>query len=688
MAQQNQSSILGNLTLKFGPYPGAEPVTLSPGPMTVVVGPNNSGKSMLLREIASRIQKGLLKTYAEHQIIDELQPNLPESEPLRSAVLQVVTHDFEPIRRNIENATGTDLARVGAVEELGLAQIVNVISAFVQIKHVQDLAEAAKIDISTFSELNFEHALMGAPGSEGLVRRMISFAKEVIKVVEDNQSAIEEILENSEQSFVERLIHQGFVRLEGYIKVFKDHIILLDGRTRLGLVEPQYTHSLFDPPQNFMMRLRADRDGLQRLRALVYEAFGYYLSINTMEMSRAQFMLSDEDPRDHEYSTNDDAIAYFRKARPISEFSDGVRSYVGLQANLLSDDYRIILIDEPEAFLHPPLSRRLGETLTRLAQERGASVFAATHSPDFLMGCIEAQQSINVLRLGYRNEVPVARALSPSKLRQMMLDPLLRSTGVLGALFHQAAIVCEGDSDAAFYQEIAERIRLQDNERSGNKPALRSIPAIRDCVFVNSHGKGTLARLMGALRSVGIPTAAIIDLDAVNTTGTSGDLLKEAGVGASLSSSIGNLAGNIRKDFQALATIALGSSATDAEKLKKKTVEFMKKGGIKHLADAERRSLESYLGMMQDHGIFVVPGGELESWLPTLSTGIAKKHWLAEMFKKMGTPDDDFYVEPENDDVWQFIRDIGEWLDECSDDPQKLGIRANDQASQPSTPAE
>ena len=69
-------------------------------------------------------------------------------------------------------------------------------------------------------------------------------------------------------------------------------------------------------------------------------------------------------------------------------------------AAILSADHRVMLIDEPEAFLHPVLARKLGVKLTELASERDANVLASTHSADFLMGCVESG-NVKVVRLTY-----------------------------------------------------------------------------------------------------------------------------------------------------------------------------------------------------------------------------------------------------------------------------------------------
>src|ERR1039458_8349230 len=47
--------VIKSISLRFGPPPTAAPVTLAPGHMTVFVGPNNSGKTLVLREIQSAV---------------------------------------------------------------------------------------------------------------------------------------------------------------------------------------------------------------------------------------------------------------------------------------------------------------------------------------------------------------------------------------------------------------------------------------------------------------------------------------------------------------------------------------------------------------------------------------------------------------------------------------------------------
>ncbi|HZG42129.1 MAG TPA: TOPRIM nucleotidyl transferase/hydrolase domain-containing protein, partial [Longimicrobium sp.] len=292
-----------------------------------------------------------------------------------------------------------------------------------------------------------------------------------------------------------------------------------------------------------------------------------------------------------------------------------------------------------EAFLHPPLSRKLGKRLTQLAAERGATVLAATHSPDFVMGCVTAGQAVNIVRLTYRKGMPSARLLAAHQLEAMMRDPLLRSTGVLGALFHEGAIVCEADADRVYYAEINEWLLAH---RAGGADG---------CVFLNAQNKQTVRRIVRPLREMGLPAAAILDLD----------LLKG------------------REDFRDLMNAAFVPSVfwEPWEDIRKRLQQKMnnahyKDGGIYRLNGEAREQFEELLANLSEYGIFLVPAGELECWMPELGVGGHGPEWLTQMFQKMGMdPSDDVYQRPGQGGVWKFMQRVAGWIA----DPRRKGMR-------------
>lgn len=169
---------------------------------------------------------------------------------------------------------------------------------------------------------------------------------------------------------------------------------------------------------------------------------------------------------------------------------------------VLSLPHRILLIDEPEAFLHPTLARRVGHALSETARERDASLVVATHinSADFLMGCIQSAPDLRLIRLTYTDQQPTARSIESTEIMALMNDPLLRSANALRALFHRSFVVTEADADRAFYEEI--NFRLLQTHRG-----------IEDALFMNAQNWQTIPRIALPLRKLGIPAAAIFDFD-------------------------------------------------------------------------------------------------------------------------------------------------------------------------------
>jgi predicted ATPase len=83
--------------VNFGSSPTAVPLALDPRPITVFVGPNNSGKSLALREIETWCKAG---PQQQRKIVAEIDVDLPDAE-------QALT-ELEPFKR-----------RPGVVRNLG-----------------------------------------------------------------------------------------------------------------------------------------------------------------------------------------------------------------------------------------------------------------------------------------------------------------------------------------------------------------------------------------------------------------------------------------------------------------------------------------------------------------------------------------------------------------------------------------
>jgi len=320
-----------------------------------------------------------------------------------------------------------------------------------------------------------------------------------------------------------------------------------------------------------------------------------------------------------------------------------LRRFVGMLTTLIAGEPKITLIDEPEAFLHPALCTRLGKEITSALSETNRRLFIATHSANFLMGCVQGGVPLNIVRLTYDYSTATARLLAKEKLAPLMRNPLLRSVGVLNALFYNAVIVTEADADRAFYQEINERLLLAKDPRG-----------IEGCLFLNAQNKQTVWDIVQPLRELGIPAAGIVDID----------VLKDGGA-----------VWRKPMDGAFVPTLSHSALATERSALFKAfeaTGKDMKRdGGIKLLSGGDHEACANFFAKLADYGIFVVPSGEVESWLAVLSVSRNKGAWLTTIFQTMGEdPGSATYLRPSPGDVWDFIDSIRTWVA----DPTRRGM--------------
>jgi hypothetical protein len=425
----------------------------------------------------------------------------------------------------------------------------------------------------------------------------------------------------------------------------------MDGRTRFALMDDRPLQDLQRPPEHHLAALFADDVQRAEVRRMVLEAFpGRHFVIDPTAMQQFRVRMSDRPPLDSAEERNWDerARAFHAAAVPITSLSDGVICFTGLVAAAVSQPYRIMLIDEPEAFLHPPLARLLGANLATLTARRGASLVTATHSAEFLMGCIESGVETTIVRLTYEDQQAGARVLAPQDLQPLMRDPLLRSTRALTGLFHRGVVVGESDHDRAFYEEINRRLTAEDR-------------GSLDTLFTTAQNWQTTARVIAPLRQLGVPAAAILDLDVLWGRAPEWTKFYDAA----------GLSPLQRKDLEDRRNAfndALVLWDEDNGRAR------AKRDGLAGLRADVRRAGETVVKGLAAIGVFLVPVGELEGWLPALGvTSRAKGKWIVEMFETIGTtPVDEGYVRPASDDVWLFLDQLAKWIS----DPARAGMPA------------
>lgn len=313
------------------------------------------------------------------------------------------------------------------------------------------------------------------------------------------------------------------------------------------------------------------------------------------------------------------------RANPmLHEQGDGMKSYAGILFEAIVADRDITLIDEPEAFLHPPQMRQLGKTLA--AEVRG-QLLAATHSADIMRGFLEGTQgNLRILRIRREGSKNIVQEAAPEVIQQLWQEPQLRYSNALDGIFHEQTIFCEDDSDCRLLNYVADHIAAERDE------------LWKDTAYVPTGGKHRIPDVASVLRQIGVPVKAVFDID----------FLSEQSLVQKTVRAFGGSWDEIRPMWARV-------DAAVREGVKAKTIPEIKAKIIEMLSDAEKGSLprsdvieamkqnkpwnlvkrfgvdgipkgQAQLdfgvlkGKLEEVGIYLVPVGEIENYCRELGS--------------------------------------------------------------------
>jgi energy-coupling factor transporter ATP-binding protein EcfA2 len=547
---------VSKLLFKAGSTPGTKPLEVTPGVVTIFVGPNNSGKSMSINEL----EKSLRVSDNLH-VIDGIKIDYPEN-----------YEELEGIAREIETTPPPD-HRGG-----------NVI--LVQRFH-----------------------LGRTPPPETV--RELSLAQ------------LENWFLDYKENGNDSQLRQGLVQF---------HSVKISGTQLSQLIENRDSGSFNGPPNNYLMNLHRNPELLRLVRKFCLAAFpDLYFIIDNVESSTLKMKMSrvDPDPITTDYRSPE-GLEFHRNATELRNLGTGVQLFVGMVAALLGVNHRFVLLDDPDVFLHPPLARLFGHKLYETVKERNGQLFVATHSADFVYGCIEASkkdEDVVVIRLTYDSQTAGARELGKDSLRELKRYALLRATRVYQAFFHRGSIVTEGDDDRVFY-EVLNGLLLEQNE------------GLQDVQFIQAYGKDNVHSLVTPLRNIGVPTVAIVDFDALLDESTFQRILT----------------GCVRSTEAKQAFESLWNELIP--KWKQIEVSELKMKGVSILSRRVKGKTMKLIGQLADHGFFVVPFGPMESWLKDFGITSTKSRGVRDFLMAI----DKDQIQVGKGRVWGFMASIENWM--------------------------
>src|SRR5680860_622555 len=164
----------------------------------------------------------------------------------------------------------------------------------------------------------------------------------------------------------------GFDRLGALSQFFVQYA---DAQSRLGLAAPAGRRGdISEPPAHPLHYLEDNEQLLRQMDELSREIFQQPLTLDRLggnvglRVGTPTVAAPPVDAVTQEYREALIALPH------LQDQGDGMRSLLGLLLPVVTATHQIILVDEPEAFLHPPQARALGRALARIAVERGLQI--------------------------------------------------------------------------------------------------------------------------------------------------------------------------------------------------------------------------------------------------------------------------------------------------------------------------
>jgi len=269
---------------------------------------------------------------------------------------------------------------------------------------------------------------------------------------------------------------------------------------RLKICEQQDSISPGDQKSKPQHVLYDDEALMSKISALFKRAFGKDIMFDFRGGKRLPIHVGDLPKSDAGVDrVGDSYVKEVRKNPLLDKQGDGMKSYAGILFEAVVANRDVTLIDEPEAFLHPPQMRRLGETLS---SEVDGQLIVATHSSDIMRGFLEGTRGrVRILRIRREGDVNIVREASSTVIKELWEKPELRYSNALEGIFHEQTIICEDDSDCRLINSVADYMSTESAEQW------------QDTAYVPTGGKHGIPKVAGVLRRIGVPVKAVFDID-------------------------------------------------------------------------------------------------------------------------------------------------------------------------------
>lgn len=380
------------------------------------------------------------------------------------------------------------------------------------------------------------------------------------------------------------------------------------------------------PEQNPIYKLNQSESLTQQLSDYFHQAFGSDLIVNRNDMRTIPLHIGQApDKTTFTIANQDEYYNQVNNLPKLQDQGDGMRSFASILLDTFTSEYSITLIDEPEAFLHPPQARILGKMLAK-NNPSDRQLLISTHSEDFLQGLLDANsENVTVIRINRDSNTNRMSVLENNKIKELWGNPILRYSNILDGLFHEKVVVCESDYDCLFYQAIIDAVYEYKNEISP------------DILFTHCGGKTRIKDVVKALKAVNVPVVAICDFDLLNDSRDFKPITASFGI---------NWKEELSADMKIIYDSMNAKSSGENNAWKQ-----IKKVGKVGFTGKEPAAYEKVEEVCKSAGLFVVPVGEMECFDKTINK--EKKDWIYNVLEKY-----DLATEKKLEEARKFVQEI------------------------------
>ena len=392
---------------------------------------------------------------------------------------------------------------------------------------------------------------------------------------------------------------------------------------RLTICKSQKNYGLDSSSTNYLSSFKYKAKLLNDLSCKIKQLFKKDIFLDTQTLGdRLAFRVGEtfDYIKNTSNFSEDIAFSLFSESM-LDDQGDGIKSFVSTFLSLNHKENDILLLDEPEAFLHPPLARQLGEMIGE-SNEAERTIFVATHSVEILKGILSKTQDVNVIRItrseDKKNSIML---LNQDLLNTILQDPLLRVSRVLEGIFCEKVIITEAEADELVYQELTEKLFPESG-----------------LFFAHGQNKQTLAPIAELYHKIGVGYEVITDFDVLRISSEFNKFLSFMPIKESDKQRIISYADKLR---EIINKSVVEDKLTDekAEKQKKeKRDEVYHKQGIRFFEDELQRKIRETLEFLRKNHLHILETGELETLLEEYGVAYKeKKNWIVDAIGKIAS---------------------------------------------------